>query len=226
MGKMRHSVCRTRPSTCLTVLRNGQSLVGPYPDIRFAKSKKYMKTLSLWLPVVAVAILLMPAAAWAQQKIAYIDSQFIYGKYPEFATTQQKLNRLANEWERDLQAKQREVDDLFQEYQARELLYTQEERQRKRDEIIAAEEEVERLRSQYFGPDGDLFKQQEQLLKPIQEKVLAAIEEVALAEGYDYVFDKSGDFLFLYAAEQFDLSNQVLEELGIEIESTERGSSR
>ncbi len=182
-----------------------------------------MKKLSLLLWVLALAILLTPAAAWAQQKIAYIDSQYIYGKYPEFATTQQKLNRMTGEWERDIQGRQKDVDDLFQEYQARELLYTQEERQRKRDEIMTAEADVERLRNQYFGPEGDLFKQQEQLLKPIQEKVLAAIEEIALAEGYDYVFDKNGDFLFLYTSEQFDLSNQVLEELGIEIESTGRG---
>ncbi len=205
------------------VLRTGQAAFGPHHDIRFAKSKKYMKKLSLLLWALALAILLTPAAAWAQQKIAYIDSQYIYGKYPEFATTQQKLNRMAQEWERDIQGRQKDVDDLFQEYQARELLYTQEERQRKRDEIMTAEADVERLRNQYFGPEGDLFKQQEQLLKPIQEKVLAAIEVIALAEGYDYVFDKNGDFLFLYTSEQFDLSNQVLEELGIEIESTGRG---
>ena len=97
--------------------------------------------------------------------------------------------------------------------------------ERKREAIVQEEEAVERLRMQYFGPEGDLFKQQDQLLKPIQEKVLIAIEEVAIAEGYDYVFDKSGDYVFLYASEQFDLSNQVLEELGIEIESTGRGNS-
>ena len=124
-----------------------------------------MKKLSLLLSLVVLAVLVAPGAAWAQQKIAYIDSQYIYGKYPEFATAQQKLNRMAQEWERDLSTKQQEVDDLFQEYQARELLYTQEERQRKRDEIITAESDVERLRSQYFGPEGDLFKQQEQILK-------------------------------------------------------------
>lgn len=184
-----------------------------------------MKTLFLLLALVALGLLSTPGAAWAQQKIAYIDSQYISGKYPEFATAQQKLDRMTQDWEREITAKREEVDELFQEYQARELLYTQEERQRKRDEIMQAEDGVERLRAQYFGPDGDLFKQQEQLLKPIQEKVLAAVEEVALAEGYDYVFDKSGDYVFLYANEQHDLSNQVLEELGIEIESTERGRS-
>ncbi len=178
------------------------------------------------LSFVALGLLVLPPAVWAQQKIAYIDSQYIYGKYPEFATAQQKLDRMAQEWQQELEQEQQELDGLFQEYQARELLYTQEERQRKRQEIIDGETQVERLRNQYFGPDGDLFKQQEQLLKPIQEKVLTAIEEIAQAEGYDYVFDKSGDFVFLYTREQFDLSNQVLEELGIEIEPTGRSGGR
>ena len=188
--------------------------------------KKIMKKPFFVLSLVALGLLVLPPVAWAQQKIAYIDSQYIYDKYPEFATAQQKLDRMTQEWEQELKQEQQAVDELFQEYQARELLYTQEERQRKRDEIMNAESGVERLRVQYFGPDGELFKQQEQLLRPIQEKVLIAIEEVAQAEGYDYVFDKSGDFVFLFAREQFDLSDQVLEELGIEIESLGRGSSR
>jgi outer membrane protein len=72
---------------------------------------------------------------------------------------------------------------------------------------------------QYFGPDGDLFTQQQNLMRPIQEEVLTAIEEVARREGYDYVFDKGGDYLFMYAEEEFDLSDQVLSELGIDVET-------
>ncbi len=185
-----------------------------------------MKKLFCALAVLAWALPTLPQAALAQQKIAYVDSEYIFSKLPDFATVQQKIDRMTQQWQADLDKQNREVDDLFQEYQARELLYTQEERQRKREEITRAEEEIERLRMQYFGPEGEMFKQQEQLLRPIQERVLAAIEEVATAEGYDYVFDKSGDFLFLYAREQYDLSNQVLEELGIDLESTGRGADR
>jgi outer membrane protein len=114
---------------------------------------------------------------------------------------------------------------MFREYQSRELLYTNEERQRKRDAIVQAEEEVERLRVKYFGPEGDLFREQDQQMRPVQERVLAAIEEVASKDDYDYVFDVSGDFLFLYKRDQYDLSNQVLEELGIEVDNTARTRS-
>lgn len=157
-------------------------------------------------------------SAVAQHKIAYIDSEFIYSSVPEFATAQQTLDRMVQQWESELREKQEEVDQQFREYQARELLYTQEERQRRQEEIAAAEEEVERLRFLYFGPEGELFNQQEQILKPLQEKVLIAIEEIAVAEGYDYVFDRSsGDVIFLYTTDRHDISLEILEKLGVEI---------
>lgn len=162
-------------------------------------------------------------SAQAQQKIGYVDSEEILAKLPDYATVQQQLDRMAQEWQTELEKEQREVDDMFREYQARELLYTGEERQRKRQQIVQSEEQVERLRIQYFGPEGELFKQQERLMRPIQDRVLAAIEAVATRLDYDYVFDKGGDYLFMFAREQFDLNEEVLDELGIDLESEARG---
>ena len=154
----------------------------------------------------------------AQQKIGFVDSDYILEQVPEFATIQQNIDRQAKEWEAELDDAQQKVDDMFREYQARELLYTKEERQRKQEEIVRAEEEAERLRMRYFGPEGELFVQQDNLMRPLQEKLMEAIEKVAATEAYDYIFDKSGDFLFLFAREQYDVSDRVLEELGIEID--------
>lgn len=169
-----------------------------------------------------VAAMLMlvvwPQVASAQSKIGYIDSEFILGRMTEYTQVQQQVDRLAQEWQNEVEERQREVDEMFQEYQARELLYTNEERQRKRQEILQAENEVERLRMQYFGPEGQLFQQQEALMRPIQEKVLEAVETVAERGGFDYVFDKNGgSFLFLYARDNLNLSEDVLEELGIDV---------
>lgn len=174
-------------------------------------------------------LLLACAAAWhpAQaQKIGYVDSQYILDKLPEYATIQQEIDRLAQDMQAEIQEAQRAVDELFREYQARELLYTNEERQRKREEIVQAEENIARLREGYFGPEGDLFREQEQRMQPLQERVLAAIEEVATADGYDYVFDKEGDLIFLFAREQYDLSDRVLEELGIDLENSRTQGGR
>lgn len=184
-----------------------------------------MKRSFFILGLVALGLLVLPEVA-AAQKIAYVDSEYILQRIPEFATVQQNIDRLAQDWESELEQKQQEIETLFREYQARELLFTQEERQRKRDEIVRAEENLERDRMKYFGPDGDLFTEQDKQLRPIQERVLTAVEEVATAEGYDYVFDKAGEFVFLYADEKFNLSDQVLEELGIEVDTIGRSGGQ
>ncbi len=164
-----------------------------------------------------MVLIWMSPPVLAQHKIAYIDSDRIYQNYPEFATAQQSVDRLAQQWEQELADMARALDENFKEFQARELLLTLESRQERQNEIIAAEEELERKRIQYFGPEGQLFHQQEQILRPIQERVLAVIQEVAEGEGYDYVFDRNGDFVFLYANESLDITDIVLEELGVDI---------
>ena len=163
--------------------------------------------------------MLSVAPVYAQQKLGYVDSEYILEQLPEYATVQQQIDRTAQEWQQEIEERRDEVDELFREYQARELLYTNDQRQRQRDEIIQAEEEIERLRMQYFGPEGRLFQEQERLVRPVQESVLEAIEAVAIRDGYDYVFDKGGDYIFMYARDQLDLSDDVLEELGIDTDS-------
>ncbi len=171
-------------------------------------------------------LLLLPLAlaaarpAVAQQRIAYLDSEYVLERVTEYRTAQASLDRLAQQWQTELDGLQREVDALVREFEARELLYTEEERRRKRDEITAKEQELESRRIQRFGPEGELFREQQRLMRPIQERILAAVEEVAEAENYDYVFDKSGDFLFLYLRPQLDISDLILDELGIEVGRT------
>lgn len=178
------------------------------------------------LLTLTAGLLLVPLinVAAAQQRIGYVDSEYILSRTPEFTNVQQQVDRLAQQWREELETERRQLDEMFREYQARELLYTQEERQRRRDDIVRAEEELERRRMRYFGPEGELFQQQDNLMRPIQERVLEAIENVATREGYDYVFDRKGDFLFMFAREQFDLSDAVLAELGIDIDNSGGGS--
>ena len=155
----------------------------------------------------------------AQQKVGYVDTDFILQQVPEYATVQQNLDRLAAEWNAELTRMQREIDAAFQEYQSRELLYTAEERQAKQAAIIRQEEELEQYRIRHFGPEGELFKRQEQMMRPIQERILEAVEEAATQDGYDYVLDKSSSTIFLFYREQYDLSVDVLEEMGIDTET-------
>jgi outer membrane protein len=170
-----------------------------------------MRLLLTLLLTLAVA-----APAAAQERIAYVDSAFILDRITEYRTVQSNLDRLAQQWQSELDALQREVEALVRDFEARELLFTEAERERKRREIRAKEQELESKRIQRFGPEGEFFREQQRQMRPVQERLLEAIEEVAEAEDYDYVFDKSGDFLFLYARPQYDISDLVLQELGID----------
>jgi outer membrane protein len=177
----------------------------------------------LVVALVLVGALVLAAPAAAQQDIAYIDSEYVLEQLPEYATVQQRLDRLTDRWEREITAQEARVDTLQEEFRARELLYTDEDRQLQRQEIEAARREVQQLRQRYFGPEqGQLYRRQQELMRPIQERVLAAVEEIAQAEGYDYVMDKSGPALFLYADDDHDLTDDVLEELGIDVDGEER----
>jgi outer membrane protein len=170
-----------------------------------------MRLLPLLLLVLAVA-----APAAAQERIAYIDSEAILERITEYRTVQANLDRLAQQWQAELDELQRELDELVRDFEARELLFTEAERERKREEIRSREQELESRRIQRFGPDGEFFREQQRQMRPVQERLLDAIEQVAEDEEYDYVFDKSGDYLFLYARPELDVSDLVLEELGID----------
>ena len=174
----------------------------------------------LWLLVLgAVVVLVGPVApAAAQQRIGYVDTEYVLNQMPEYKTVQQKLDKLEQKWRAEIEQQREEVRTLEQEFQARELLYTEQERTRKQQAIEKARKEVEQLRQQYFGPEGQLYTRQRELMRPIQQRVLEATESVATADGYDYVVDRKGETLFLYARDQHDLSDRVLRELGINVD--------
>ena len=167
--------------------------------------------------------LLSGGTTFAQQKIGYVDTEYVLNQMPEYSTVQQRLDKLEKQWRTEIQGQEEKVQKLEQEFQARELLYTEQERKQKQQAIRRARKRVEELRQKYFGPDGELYSRQEELMRPLQERILKAAETVATTEGYDYIVDKRGEVLFLYAREEHDLSNQVLRELGITIDQENRG---
>jgi outer membrane protein len=121
------------------------------------------------------------------------------------------------EWNQELTAMQAEIDRLEQEFNAREILFTAEVRQQRLADIQTKKRAREQYEQARFGPEGEYFGQQQQLLEPIQRRVMLAIEKIAQRDGYDFVFDRSGDYLFLYTRSQWNISDEVLLELGIRI---------
>ncbi|WP_412062940.1 OmpH family outer membrane protein [Rubrivirga sp. IMCC45206] len=170
------------------------------------------------LALALVAALLVPAAA-AQQKIGYVDSSKILPQMPEFQSAQQELDRLTGVWRAEIAAVETEARTLADEFAAREILFTDDERQQQQAAVEAKRAERDALRQRYFGPNGELFREQQTRLRPAQERLLAAIETVADDDEFDYVFDRAGEYVFLYARPRHDLTDRVLQELGVGIGS-------
>lgn len=149
------------------------------------------------------------------QRFAYIDTEYILGKMEEYKQAQTQLNAFSDQWQKELQDKMTELDRLTRTLQADAVLLTDELRQTREQELRLKEKEINDLQKARFGFNGDLFKKKQELLKPIQDRVYEAVSKLAREKGYDFIFDKGGEFMMLYASDKFDKSDDVLKMLGI-----------
>jgi len=149
------------------------------------------------------------------QKFGYIDTEFIMSKVPEFAKAQQELNTLSAKWQKDVETKFDAVRKLREEYQAEEILLTDDLKKERMDTIVRKDKEAKELQKKTFGPEGLLYLKKQELVKPVQDKVYAAIEKVAKKKALQVIFDKSGDLVMLYTDPKHDYTDFVLDELGL-----------
>ena len=148
------------------------------------------------------------------QKFAYVDSQFILEHIPEYKQAKQELDNISYQWQEEIETAYQDIDKLYRSYQTDKVLLTDKMRQDREDEIIQKEKDVKELQQQRFGTDGDLYKKQEELIRPIQNLIYNAIQEYAKEGRYGVIFDKSSDLLMLYADENLDKSEKILDRLG------------
>ena len=148
------------------------------------------------------------------QKFAYVDSQFILEHIPEYKQAKEELDNFSYQWQEKIENAYQDIDKLYRAYQTDKVLLTDKMKQDREDEIIQKEKEVKELQQQIFGTDGDLYKKQEELIRPIQNLIYNAIQEYAEQGRYGVIFDKSSDLLMLYADENLDKSEKILDYLG------------
>jgi outer membrane protein len=148
------------------------------------------------------------------QKFAYVDSQFILEHIPEYKQAKEEIDNISYQWQEEIEAAYQNIDKLYRAYQTDKVLLTDKMRQAREDEIIQKEKEVKELQQQRFGTDGDLYKKQEELIRPIQNLIYNAVQEYAKEGRYGVIFDKSSDLLMLYADENLDKSEKILDRLG------------
>lgn len=148
------------------------------------------------------------------QKYAYIDSQYILDNISEYKAAQQQLDQLSIAWQKDIEAKYTVIDKLYKDYQAEQILLTEEMRRKREQEITNKEKEVKEFQKQKFGYEGELFKKKQELIKPIQDKIYNAVKKLATDQGYAVIFDKSGDLVMLYTNPKYDKSDDILASMG------------
>ena len=151
------------------------------------------------------------------QKYAYVDTEYILDNIPEYNDAQNQLDELAEDYQREIEAKYEDIDRLYKTFQAEVVLMPEDVRERREEELMAMKSEVKELQTQRFGIDGDLFLKREELVKPIQEKIFNSIEEIATEKNYAFVFDKAGSLTILYVNAKYDISDNVLDDVGAEL---------
>jgi outer membrane protein len=148
--------------------------------------------------------------------VGYVDSDTILDNLPDAQDARQKLDALIQEWQNELRKMEGDIETKRDDFEKRKLIMTEQTSKETDEEIKKMEAELSSFRDKKFGANGEVFQKQNELMKPIQNKVFNTIQEIALEEDLDFVFDRSGDILFLYAKEEYDLTAQVLERLKLE----------
>lgn len=161
------------------------------------------------------SLLLIPTISFAQLKIGYIDSNAIMDQLPDVQDARQRLDALIQEWQAELNRLESEWKAKYDDYEKRKLIMSEQTRAETESELVKLENQIAEYREKKFGTNGELFQKQDELMKPVQNKVFNAIKEVAQEEDLDFVFDRSGDIMILYAKDKFDITARVLAKLKI-----------
>jgi outer membrane protein len=163
---------------------------------------------------IACSFMLIASASMAQ-KYAIIDTRYILDKMPDYGKAQKQLDAIAADWQNDINAKQVSLDKMYKDYEAEQVMLSDDLKKKREDQLFLKEKELRDLQRQRFGFEGDLFKKRQELIKPIQDKVYNAVQKIAVARSYDFVLDKSEGITIIFADPKLDKSEDVLRELGV-----------
>ena len=175
--------------------------------------------------IIVFASAMMISGTAVAQKMGYVDSEYILNQIPDYKAAKAELDKASADWQKEIEGKYAEIDQLYKTYQAEQILLTDDLRQKRENEIVNKEKEAKDLQKQRFGTDGDLFKKRMELVKPIQDKVYNAVKTVSEKGGIGIMFDKASDMTMLYANQKYDKSDDVLTFLGYSKTKAASGSS-
>jgi outer membrane protein len=161
-----------------------------------------------------VAVLIGTTAA-DEQKIAYVDMDYILKAIPAYQRAQKQLDEVSATWQKDIETKMADVSKMYNAFQSEQVLLTEQLKQQRMTAIENKEKEIKQLQKDKFGPNGELFKKRQELIKPIQDQVYNEIQKMATEKKYDFIFDKANGPYMLYTNPLYDKSDEILQGLGI-----------
>ena len=162
-----------------------------------------------------VASFLICGTAFAKdQPIAYVDMTYILKNLPQYEQANEQLTMLSKRWQKEIDAAQQEARVMATNYQTEQIFLSENMRAQREQEIVKKEQEVLELKRKYFGQDGELYKKREALIKPIQDEIYTAIQDISNEKSIQVVKDRSADPALIYMSSKLDISDQVLRKLG------------
>lgn len=149
------------------------------------------------------------------QKTVYVDTDYILNNIPAYKEAQQQLDNITKEWQTEIQVEIDKLDKMYKQYQVDKVLLSNDMKSKREQEILQKEKQVKELQKKRFGPEGDRFKKEQELIKPIQDEIYNAIQELAKDNGYGFVLDAASSTIsILYSDNKYDISDEVLRKLG------------
>jgi len=164
--------------------------------------------------ILLTGILLFAVATTFAQKFAFVDTEYILENIPSYKAAQEQLDQLSAQYQKELESMHSELEQMYKDFQSESVLLSNEMKRKREDVIVTKEKEYKDLQRKYFGREGDLFKKRQGLIKPIQDDIFNAIQEISNEGSYAVIFDKASGITLIYTNPKFDLSDQVLTKLG------------
>ncbi|MCZ8353713.1 MAG: OmpH family outer membrane protein [Cyclobacteriaceae bacterium] len=165
--------------------------------------------------ILATIVFVLVASSSFAQRFGYIDTDYILKKIPEFKKAEDEINQLSQAWEAEVREMSKNIDGMVASLKAEQVLLTDDMKRERELAIQKKENELKEYQKKVFGFEGLYFLKEQELIKPILDKIWDAADKVAKQNNLAIVFDKAGQLVMIYTDPRYDYTEFVLEALGL-----------
>jgi len=163
--------------------------------------------------ITVIFLFVLNIGSYSQAKIGYVDSKVILESMQDAKDAKMNLDNLVDQWKNQVLSMNDSLTMMKDDFEKKKLILTENIKKQKEEEIKAMEKKIADFKLQKFGENGEYFQKQSELMKPVQDRVFKAIQDVAKEGDFDFIFDRSSEIILLYMNEKYDLTNKVIKKL-------------